>query len=132
MAGEPHLFQMVHVPIFGMVKLRQSSSGQTSATTHAGAPARSRPLQFLRSKEKITCKQKGGGLVKNNTLDTTKLVAWIAATHGIEIAEATASLMLSELEPALSQALAALEKDDIEGEPADFRAILTARAEQQP
>jgi hypothetical protein len=83
--------------------------------------------------KKFGVRQKGKDrTMTNDTLDTTKLIAWITVTQGVEIAEATASLMLSEMEPALSRALAALEHYDIEGEPADFRAILTARAEQQP
>jgi hypothetical protein len=65
-------------------------------------------------------------------LDTALLIAWVKVTQGIEIAEATATLMLAEMEPALTRALAALEVHDIEGEPADFRAVLTARAEQEP
>ncbi len=67
-----------------------------------------------------------------DTIDTAQLTAWVAATQGMEIPETTASLTLAEMEPALSRALAALDQCDIEGEPADFRATLRARAEQRP
>ena len=65
-------------------------------------------------------------------LDTAQLTAWVAATEGVEIAEAITALMLAEMEPNLSRALAALDDYDIENEPADYRAVLTARAEQEP
>jgi hypothetical protein len=65
-------------------------------------------------------------------LDRAQLTAWVAATEGVEIADAITALMLAEMEPNLTRALAALDEYDIENEPADFRAILTARAEQAP
>ena len=65
-------------------------------------------------------------------LDIPQLTAWVTATEGVEIAEAIAGLMLAELEPNLTRALAVLDDYDIENEPADYRAILTARAEQAP
>ena len=65
-------------------------------------------------------------------LDIPQLTAWVAATEGVEVADTIAALMLAEMEPNLTRALAALDDYDIENEPADYRAILTARAEQAP
>jgi len=67
-----------------------------------------------------------------DTLDTAQIIAWVAATQDMALPAVTASLMLKEMEPALARALTALEHYGIEGEPADFRATLKARAEQQP
>jgi len=65
-------------------------------------------------------------------LGAAQLTAWVAATEGIALPDAIAALMLAEMEPNLTRALAALDDYAIESEPADYRAILTARAEQAP
>ncbi len=64
--------------------------------------------------------------------DPAQLTAWTASTQQVAIPEATATLMAAELGPATERALAALEHYDIEGEPAEFEALLNARAEQHP
>ena len=65
-------------------------------------------------------------------LDPKLIAAWVKAAHGIDLPEALAELTAIEMEPMNARALDALKAYDIEGEPADFQAILESRAEQKP
>jgi hypothetical protein len=65
-------------------------------------------------------------------LDAKLIAAWVKAAHGIELPETLAELTAIEMEPMNARALAALRDYDIEGEPADFQAILEAHAERKP